>query len=136
MLDSEAGIDFYEGRSSLLYAQVAEHKKDHLTELTIGPLSLLVPQFNRPVNSKLRCRINATDISLCLSPPVDSSITNILAATVTQIAETGIIGERLITLEISAQQYLLAMITYASTKRLKLDIGCHVWAQIKSVVIL
>ncbi|MFT5716640.1 MAG: molybdate transport system ATP-binding protein [Oleiphilaceae bacterium] len=136
MLDPSAGVLFNGQRSSLFYAQIVAHHDDHLTELAIGPLSLLVPKINQTMNSKLRCRINATDVSLCLSPPIDSSITNILAATITHIEEIAQAAERIITLKISPQQYLLATITYASTKRLKLHLGSSVWAQIKSVVIL
>lgn len=136
MLDADAGMSFYDGRSSMLYAEVVQHKEDHLTELAIDSLKLSVPQINSPVKSKLRCRINAKDVSLCLSPPQDSSISNILAGTITGIENSETPGERIITVKISAAQYLLATITYASTKRLKLHQGCPVWAQIKSVVIL
>ncbi len=136
MLDPSAGVLFNGQRSSLFYTHIVAHHDDNLTELTIGPLSLLVPKINQPMNSKLRCRINATDVSLCLSPPIDSSITNILAGTITHIEEITQSAERIITLKISPQQYLLATITYASTKRLKLHLGSSVWAQIKSVVIL
>ncbi|WP_372883161.1 molybdenum ABC transporter ATP-binding protein [Psychromonas sp.] len=136
MLDGEAGMCFYDGRSSMLYAQVLKHKKDHLTELAIGGLTLLVPQISSPVDSHLRCRINAKDVSLCLSPPVDSSISNILPGCVTRIEDSRTPGERIVTVDISATHSLLAMITYASAKRLKLHLGCHVWAQIKSVVVL
>ena len=136
MLDTDAGMCFYDGLSSMLYAEIMQHKEDYLTKLAIGHLQLVVPQINSPVNSKLRCRINAKDVSLCLSPPADSSISNVLPGTVTDIEKLNTPGERMITVKISAQQYLLASITYASTKRLKLHPGCTVWAQIKSVVIL
>lgn len=136
MLDADVGARFYDGDSSMLYAQVMAHKKDHLTELAIDTLMLYVPQISHPVGSKLKCRINATDVSLCLSPPQNSSISNILAATVTRIEHNDNPGERIITTKISATQFLLATITYASTKRLNLHLGCAVWVQIKSVVIL
>lgn len=136
MLDPDAGNCFYDGRSSMLYGEITAHKKDFLTALAIDNVELLIPQINGQVGSKLRCRINAKDVSLCLSPPVDSSITNIISGTVIDIEDVNTLGERIIKVQISHQQFLLANITYASTKRLQLTLGCTIWAQIKSVVIL
>lgn len=136
MLDTNTGTRFYDGHSSILHARVLAHKKDYLTELAVGSLRLFVSQVSRPVNSQLRCRINATDVSLCLTPAEDSSITNILPGTITALEECKSPGERIVTVNIAESTSLLAVITYASKKRLKLKLGCHVWVQIKSVVIL
>jgi len=136
MLDADIGVRFYDGDSSMLYAQVVAHKKDHLSELSIDTLRLTVPQISRPVGTKLRCRINATDVSICLTPPENSSICNTLAGTITRIEESDNPGERIVTIKVSEKQYLLATITYASKKRLNLYPRCPVWAQIKSVAIL
>lgn len=136
MLDADIGVRFYDGDSTMLYGEVLAHRKDHLTELAIDSLTLTVPQISLPTGTKLRCRINAKDVSLCLAPPQDSSISNILAGTITRIEESDSPGERVITVQVSATQYLLATITYASTKRLNLQLNCPVWAQIKSVVVL
>lgn len=136
MLDADIGVDFYDGPSSILYARVVAHRKDHLTELAIDELTLSVPQVSLALGDKLRCRINANDVSLCLTPAPDSSISNILAATVMRIETLDSPGERLITLQLSPTQFLLANITYASCKRLKLNLGDRLWAQIKSVVVL
>lgn len=136
MLDAEVGESFYDGRSSMLFAEVIAHQKDYLTELAIDNLRLTVPQIESPINSQLRCRINAKDVSLCLTPPQESSIGNILAGVVTKIEPSDNRGECLISINISAQQTLLSIITYASTKRLNLQPGSAIWAQIKCVVIL
>lgn len=136
MLDKNVGASFYDGRSSMLFAKVVAQQEDYLTQLAIDNLRLSVPQIDNPVNSKLRCRINAKDVSLCLIPPQDSSIANILAGTVTSIEQSDRPGERIISVKISKRQTLLALITYASTKRLNLQQGSAIWAQIKSVVIL
>jgi len=136
MLDTEVGSCFYDGLSSMLFAKVAAHQADYLTQLAIDNLTLTVPQIEKPVNSALRCRINARDVSVCLVPPQDSSIGNILAGTVIKIAPCDVAGERTLYIKISAHQTILATITYASCKRLNLQLGSPVWAQIKSVVIL
>lgn len=136
MLEPDIGKNFYDGHSCMLYAEVLAHKEDYLTELAIGPLILTTPQIDRPLNSKLRCRILAKDVSLCLAPPQNSSIGNILAGTISHIEQKENPGERIVSVQISETQTLLAAITYASKKRLNLQPGCPVWAQIKSVVIL
>ena len=136
MLEPDIGMDFYDGHSSMLYAKISAHKEDYLTELSVDSLTLSTPRVNRPLNSELRCRILAKDVSLCLAPPDDSSISNILPGTISLIEERENPGERIISIKISEQQTLLSAITYASKKRLNLQLGCQVWAQIKSVVIL
>jgi len=136
MLDKDAGVVFYDDRSSVLDVTVSAHRADYLTELAVGSIILSAPQISRPVGDKLRCRINATDISLCLTPPEDSSISNIIPGSVVRIDECDSPGERVVTIKISDTQCLLAAITYASTKRLNLTEGSLIWAQIKSVVVL
>lgn len=136
MLETDLAGHFYDGDSSLLFGEVVAHRKDYLTELAVGELKLMVPQVSLPAGTAMRCRINAKDVSLCLSPPLDSSISNIIAGVVTLISQGDNPGECVVTVKVSAQQSILATITYASSKRLKLELGSYVWAQIKSVVIL
>jgi len=137
MLDTTTGINFYDGYSSVLHAEVIKHTQDYLTELALtDTLTLRSPQIERPMHSQIRCRINAKDVSLCLDPPSNTSITNILAGSVTEVGHSENLGERIITVQVSPNHFLLAAITYASYKRLNLKLGSPVWAQIKSVVIL
>lgn len=136
MLESGLAGHFYDGDSSLLFGEVMAHRKDYLTELALGEVKLLVPQVSLPAGTNLRCRINAKDVSLCLSPPLDSSISNVIPGVVTAIAQGDNPGECVVTIRVAPQQSLLATITYASSKRLKLELGSYVWAQIKSVVVL
>lgn len=136
MLESGLAGHFYDGDSSLLFGEVMAHRKDYLTELALGEVKLLVPQVSLPAGTSLRCRINAKDVSLCLSPPLDSSISNVIPGVVTAIAQGDNPGECVVTIRVAPQQSLLATITYASSKRLKLELGSYVWAQIKSVVVL
>lgn len=136
MLDQREGCVFNDGGSSLLNAQIAEQQADYLTKLAIGSVNLFVAQIDKPLHSKLRCRIYARDVSICLSQPTDSSIINLLAAKVVHIVVKKPPGECTITLQLSENQYILAAITYASKQRLNLQLGDSVWAQIKAVVIL
>lgn len=136
MLDQREGCVFNDGGSSLLNAQIAEQQADYLTKLSMGPVNLFVAQIDKPLQSTLRCRIYARDVSICLSQPTDSSIINLLAAKVVNIVVKKPPGECMITLQLSEDQYILAAITYASKQRLNLQLGDSVWAQIKAVVIL
>lgn len=136
MLNVSAGEIFNDGGSCLLNAQIVAQQDDCLTQLSIGSVSLLVPQLAQAVNTRVRCRINARDVSLCLTAPTDSSILNLLPAKVTHIVEKKPPGECIITLQISPKRYILAAITYSSKQRLHLQIGSQVCAQIKAVGIL
>tara|TARA_R110001583_G_scaffold188860_3_gene351366 strand:+ start:54671 stop:55747 length:1077 start_codon:yes stop_codon:yes gene_type:complete len=136
MLDCNAGHIFNGQRSCLFYTVVSAYQDKYLTELIANNIRFLVPKIEVEVNSTVRCQINAKDVSLCLSRPVDTSICNILAVTISCIEETNISGDSIITLEVAPQQYLLANISNSSIQRLQLAIGIKLWAQIKSVVIL
>jgi molybdate transport system ATP-binding protein len=86
---------------------------------------------------RLRVRIHARDVSLALSHHTDSSMLNILPATVLAL-RNGAGGQALIELSTGDQseQRLLAKISYASVARLKIAPGLALWAQIKAVALL
>lgn len=136
MLDHNAGNLFNEQRSCLFYTYASSYQDQYLTQLKADTLTFWVPKLAVQENTKVRCQINARDVSLCLTHPQDTSITNIFAGIITKIDKLSTPGECIVTLCVATQQYLLATISYASVKRLDLSIGCQVWAQIKSVVIV
>ncbi|WP_413702370.1 molybdenum ABC transporter ATP-binding protein [Psychromonas sp. KJ10-10] len=136
MLDPSAGNLFNEQRSCLFYTHATSYQDQYLTELITDTLTFWVPKMSVKENTKVRCQINARDVSICLTRPLDTSITNIFSGIITQIEKLNTPGECVVTLCVATRQYLLATISYASVKRLDLKIGDQVWAQIKSVVIL
>ena len=136
MLDANAGTLFDDQRSCLFYTYVSAYQDPYLTELRSNTLVFWVPKLDVKENTKVRCQINSRDVSLCLTRPLDSSISNIFSGTITQIEHLNTASESVVTLEIASQQFLLATISSASVKRLHLQIGSQVWAQVKSVVIL
>jgi len=84
--------------------------------------------------SLLRVRIPASDVSITLSKADDSSILNIIAATVDAIEPLNEVRV-LVRLKIGTQ-HLLAHITGKSATRLNLHPGQAVYAQIKTVALI
>ncbi len=81
----------------------------------------------------IRLRIQASDVSLCLSAPDDSSIINILPAKIDEISSQDN-GQSLIKLNLDGQS-LLSRISNHSVDKLNLTVGQAVFAQIKAVAL-
>lgn len=120
----------------LMEARVHEHHPQwQLTELRAGNEPLWVP-FKAELNQgdTLRVAIAARDVSLTLSRSSDSSILNILPATVDSVQE-GEHGEVLVGVSTGTHK-LSALITRQSLQRLGIKPGLAVFAQAKSVAVL
>ena len=96
--------------------------------LELGGASALAP------GTRVRLRVQARDVSLCLSPPQGSSILNILPTQVLAVHDDGP-GLVMVTLALGHTR-LLARITAKSAQQLGLQIGLNVMAQIKGVAVL
>lgn len=83
---------------------------------------------------RVRLRILARDVSLALSRHDDTSISNILPATVEQLGEVNA-GSVLVKLRIEGTA-LLARVTERSLHHLALTVGSKVYAQIKSLALV
>lgn len=88
-----------------------------------------------PVGTRLRLRVLARDVSLALHRPEDSSVLNLLRATVTATWPASTPAHVIVKL-IAGDTALLARITRRSYDQLGLDIGKPVWAQVKAVALL
>ena len=104
---------------------------DHLTCYRFSAGELWVPgQHN---SSTARLRVSANDVSLCREAPVNSTILNVLPATIVEIqvesAATNLVNLAL------GDDHLVARITKRSTRHLGLHVGESVFAQIKSVTV-
>ncbi|MEG1212567.1 MAG: molybdenum ABC transporter ATP-binding protein ModC, partial [Leclercia sp.] len=74
-----------EQQSSILKVSVLEHHPHYaMTALAIGDQHVWVNKLDKPLQATLRIRIQASDVSLVLQPPLQSSIRNILRAKVAQ----------------------------------------------------
>ena len=88
----------------------------------------------RTLGQPLRLRVLARDVSLALSRARDSSILNVLPATVQALADDGP-AQLLVSLELGGAP-LLARVTRKSAAALQLAPGQRVFAQIKGVAVL
>lgn len=85
--------------------------------------------------SRVRLRIRARDVSLCLEQPHRSSILNILPAVIEELAAQPHNGSRVVKLNIAGKQ-LLSKISEYSVRHLGLKAGQSVFAQIKSAALI
>ena len=94
----------------------------------------VVPDNGFPVQTRVRIRVVARDVSLTKSKQVDTSILNIFPATVQETVPEGE-AQVMVRLEIK-ETILLACITRKSSYNLRLNKGTKVFVQVKSVAIL
>ncbi|QIL20310.1 molybdenum ABC transporter ATP-binding protein [Thermomonas sp. HDW16] len=120
--------------SVVLEAQVESRDAHGLLTLRTqaGPLHAHGPAH--PAGTQLRVRIQARDVSLALQRHDDSSLLNLLPATLTTLADLpgGQVQARLD----ASGAPLLARISHRSVERLDLQPGMPLWAQIKAVALL
>lgn len=115
-------------------ARILRHEPAYgLSVLAFADGELRVPQIDRPVDSGVLVEIDARDVSIALSRPMDISITNRLPGTITALEPLGLPYVRLtVTL---GQTALAALVTTESVARLGLEPDVRVWAMIKTVAI-
>jgi molybdate transport system ATP-binding protein len=104
-----------------------------LTTLFFGDGELRVPLIALPVNSGVKVQIDARDVSIALSRPMDVSITNRLPG---EIAEIEFLTPPYVRTTISlGETQIHALVTRESVARLALVPGLKTWAMIKAVAI-
>ena len=119
---------------SVICGTVNSYDPDYeLTHFEFSGGELLVPGKFGEVAADARLRIRASDISLCRDRPSQSTILNILSATVEELqGESG--PSILLRLRIGTDR-LIARITRRSRDELNLQPGDRVLAQIKAVAV-
>lgn len=121
---------------SVLRCSVQSHDLPYLTTVASrGGAVLQVPKQSLDVGSTVSLRIRARDVSLCLQPAAQTSILNVLPATVLGLAAEVEQGSRAIQLDVAGEN-ILARISEFSAQQLQLVPGKRVYAQIKSVSLL
>ena len=126
-LDSDA--------AAIIEAVVAGHDEAyHLTYLEFAGGRVSVPREDLRVDSEVRLKLAARDVSLTLEHQSGTSILNILPAAIDEITDE---GSAQVTVRLLAGDVpILARITRKSAVELALKPGKSVYAQIKSVALL
>lgn len=109
-----------------------------LCELRFDGGTLLLPQTRAtplPERTPVRVRIQARDVSLSLVQPQQTSMLNILPATVTDVSDDGP-GQVLVGLRLGQGTRLLSRISQLSFERLGMAPGLAVYAQVKGVAMV
>lgn len=120
----------------VLETQVALHDEvDHLTRLDFTGGYIYVARRPESLGQRLRCRVQARDVSLSLNRPEATSILNLVPVTVVDMAVTHNPAHVLIRLNAGSTP-LLARITCRSSESLGIRPGLVLWAQIKAVALL
>jgi molybdate transport system ATP-binding protein len=122
--------------STVLQVQVCGHEPEfHLSQVQFAGGVLSLPyQQAAAVGTALRLRVYARDVSITLQPPAQTSILNVLPATVTGMAHDRE-GRTMVRLNLGGVP-LLSHITRKSASVLGLEKGMPVFAQIKATAIL
>ena len=120
---------------SIIEAEVLKRDSEfNLMHLEFLGGQFIVPDNGFPVQTKVRIRVVARDVSLTKSKQVDTSILNIFPAMVQEIVNEGE-AQVMVRLQIK-DTILLACITRKSSYKLRLEKGSEVFVQVKSVAIL
>ncbi|MBU3725001.1 MAG: molybdenum ABC transporter ATP-binding protein [Burkholderiaceae bacterium] len=106
----------------------------HLTNISLNGGNLWVRQEDLSIGAHVRIHIHANDVSIATIEPNSSSIQNTLPAVVDAIHGDTHPAHCLVALRHQNQQ-ILARITRKAVAALPIQVGTHVWAQIKSVAI-
>ena len=106
-----------------------------LLELEVPGGRLHVAHAALPPGQRLRVQIQSRDVSVALTRPHDTSVLNLLLATI--VSENTTAGAAHVHLLLDAGGTpLVARVTRWSRDRLSLTPGTAVWAQIKAVAVL
>ena len=107
----------------------------HLARVEFPGGELWVRDNGTPVGRRVRVRILARDVSIAATRHEDSSILNMLPASVVQLGDEDHPAQAIVRLAIGPTP-LLARVTRRSASRLGLRPGLAVWAQIKAVALV
>jgi molybdate transport system ATP-binding protein len=131
---SHADLPLLSGRNAgvVLWATPVDHE-DGLTKFDFGDGDIWVPGEFATARTPMRLRIAASDVSLVRERPAQTTILNVLRATIEEIRQ---VDEARALLRMGiGNQYLLAQVTNRSVMRLELREGERVFAQVKSVTV-
>jgi molybdate transport system ATP-binding protein len=120
--------------STILHARVLYHRPEAgLSTLLFDGGELRVPRIDAEPGSGVAVEIDASDVAISLSRPMDVSITNRLPGTIAEVEYLGAPYAR-VTFDLGVCE-LHALVTWESVERLGLEPGVRAWAMVKTVAI-
>ncbi len=120
--------------STTLEARVLRHQPAlGVTTLFLGSFELRVPKIDADPGTGVAVEIDASDVSIALSRPMDVSITNRLPGTIVEVEYLDAPYAR-VTFDLGASR-LHSLVTWELVERLGLEPGLKAWAMIKTVAI-
>ncbi len=120
---------------AVIEGTVAEHDEEYaLTYVDFGGGRFSVGRKDLPIGRPVRVRVLARDVSLTLERQSNTSILNVFAATVEEVADDS--PARCVVRLRVGDAPLLAQVTRKSAVALKLAQGQELFAQVKSVSVL
>ena len=131
---SRVDVPVLSGRNAgaVLWA-IPVDQQDGLTKFDFGDGDIWVPGRFEPGRNPLRLRVSASDVSITRERPVNTTILNVMRAT---IEEIHFVDEAIALVRMGVgHQDLLARVTNRSVNRLELKPGERVFAQVKSVTV-
>ena len=124
-----------EGASFILQGKLEKiYTEEKLLQISCEKQSLFITGKDVSLGDSLRILIHAKDVSLCLTPPEDSSILNCIPVIVDSIKDKTN-GKYEVTAKLGVQ-LIVAMISYRSAKALGLEKGKSVFAQFKATAMI
>lgn len=120
--------------TSRFLARVTRHDRPvGLSNLFFGDGEFRVPMVGEPVGAAIEVEIDARDVAVALTRPMDVSITNRFPGTIVEVEHLEAPYAR-VTFDLGSNR-LNALVTWESVERLALEPGLKAWAMIKSVAI-
>jgi molybdate transport system ATP-binding protein len=109
------------------------HPKVGLTTLFLGSFELRVPKVDAAPGTGVAIAVDASDVSIALSRPMDVSISNRIPGTIVEVEHLEAPYAR-VTFDLGSCS-LHSLVTWESVERLGLEPGLRAWAMIKTVAI-
>lgn len=120
---------------TIIACKVAEHDRAfELTRLHGNGLSFWVPRLERPIGSRLRLQVRATDVTLSTDEPQNTSILNHFHGTI-ETLDASRAGFADVEVRMATGATLWARVTQKSAMKLNLTTGHDIWALVKSVAV-
>lgn len=120
--------------TSTMSARVQRHDPEvGLSTLLFADGELRVPSIGAEVGAPVSIEIDARDVAVALTRPMDVSITNRLPGTIVEVERLQAPYAR-VTFDLGSTR-IHALVTWESVNRLALEPGLRAWAMIKTVAI-